>query len=131
MLNGCLSCLTQPLRPGHYFAVNTAHNPTGARLTINGTVTFEGGAFGEYVLYGGLSVGATANIGPGRYVIAGVRSGGNILELDNHANMTDNGPAGQPDDRAGEIFILTDANYPGLSVPRRLSGIKALWDSAP
>lgn len=117
--DGCLDCLDQPLRPGQYYAVDSNQRATGGKLTISGTATFSdgGGGFGNYVLYGGLSVShkATANFSPGRYVLAGVQSEDPILTYGNQAVLTDQGPQGRQNSDAGEIFIFTDANYPGLA----------------
>jgi hypothetical protein len=125
------------LPPGNYYSAITlpllGSVATGLPITITGNVIFSDGAatpcggFCNYVFYGGLVTAALSNVtvSPGRYVIAGAQpvSGGPGIGLTVGANakfqdLTPlvNGEAGQNTD-AGEIFIFTDSNYPGLTLP--------------
>jgi Flp pilus assembly protein TadG len=118
--NGCLDCMVQPLMPGQYYAVDSKGHPTGGTLTGNANVTFSdgGSGFGNYVFYGGLqfpSPGTTVRFYPGRYVLAGAPSGNHLFSFHTGVYITDNSTAGQQNSDAGEIFIFTDPNYPGLS----------------
>jgi len=88
------------------------------------------GGFGDFVFFGGLNIGSNVvTFHPGRYILAGTRTG-TILSLPNNAVMQDNTPLG-PDglsvrnSDAGEIFILTDAYYPGLQVPAAVQAVRA------
>jgi len=86
------------------------------------------------VFYGGLVTAPLSRVtfAPGRYVFAGAQpvAGGPGIGLTIGANsvVTDftglqsDGEIG-PNSDAGEIFIFTDKNYPGLSVPGVLSGM--------
>ena len=117
VLNGCLNCLTQPLRPGQYYAVNAAGNATGNRLTGAGNVTFSDGGtgFGNYVFYGGLqfSGGANATFAPGRYVLAGTRNNNPIIEYATGVTLRDYSVPGQQNSDAGEIFEIGRASCRG------------------
>jgi Flp pilus assembly protein TadG len=118
--NGCLDCMVQPLTPGQYYAVDSKGHPTGSLLTANANVTFSDGGtgFGNYVFYGGLSFPSThttVTFSPGRYVLAGTQSGNHLLSFHTGVYITDKSLAGQQNSDAGEIFIFTDPNYPGLS----------------
>jgi hypothetical protein len=116
------------VQPGAYYATKTTGQDvqaTGQPITISGCVTFSSGSsgFGGYVFYGGLSIsgpGTVATFEPGRYVLAGSTTG-YILSQRNGTIVQDNTPllggASQPNTDAGEIFIFTDAKYPGLDVP--------------
>lgn len=127
VLNGDLSTLAQPLRSGQYYAKDSTGKATGARLTVGSGVTFQDGAFGSYVLYGGLNINSEAKFYPGRYVLAGVKSNNPILAISNTGRMYDNSTAGKQNDDAGEIFVLTDAAYPGLegNRPAAVESIKS------
>ena len=103
--------------PGVYFAASGG-KATGAPLMISSNVSFaaSGGSFGDYVFFGGLNIsGSTVNMGPGRYVMAGVlnptNSGPYDLSVSNGASVS--GGTGL---NAGQLVILTDSNYPGVSV---------------
>jgi Flp pilus assembly protein TadG len=118
--NGCLDCMVQPLQPGQYYAVDSKGHATGGVLTGNSNVTFSSGntGFGNYVFYGGLSFpspNTTVTFYPGRYVLAGTQSGNHLFSFHTGVYITDNSIAGQQNSDAGEIFIFTDPNYPGLS----------------
>ena len=61
--------------PGNYFYVEqvscgdgcTRLVATGDQLRITGDLTFDGGAFGDFHLFGGLNIGrASVSFGPGR-----------------------------------------------------------------
>ena len=130
--SGNLSGLPQPLHPGQYYATDSKGIATGALLTVNGAVTFSDDTtgFGNYVLYGGLSFGnkGSGSFSPGRYVLAGVKSGSGspILSLSTQSTLTDHTAPGVQNTDAGEIFIFTDGNYPGLdgSRPTAVEAIK-------
>jgi len=87
---------------------NTA---TGYPLVVGSNLSFQGGAFGQYIFFGGLHIGQTSvNFGPGQYILAGTRSPDVLtLDISNKAYVT----GGNGSD-AGRILILTDSNYPGL-----------------
>ena len=126
------------LAPGNYYAtLPLIGTPTGTPITILGNVKFSDGAstpcggFCNYVFYGGVVTGAlsTVTFSPGRYVFAGAQpvAGGPGIGLTVGANgvLKDLTPlvsnqATQNSD-AGEIFIFTDMNYPGLSLPVSIS----------
>lgn len=88
---------------------NTA---TGDQLVVSGNLSFEDGAFGQFIIFGGLKIGqSVVNFGPGQYVFGGTKSPSTFtLDIDNKALIT----GGNGTD-AGRIFIFTDSNYPGLS----------------
>ena len=116
---GILNNLPQPLQPGQYYAVDNSGKATGAQLIVSAPVTFSdaGSGFGNYVLYGGLSFSNSGRgkFSPGRYVLAGVKNPSSpILSVASQSVITDYGVANQPPTDAGEIFIFTDAKYPGL-----------------
>lgn len=119
--------------PGKYYAVLPDGTPTGTPITVTGHANFSDGAgtpcggFCEYVFYGGLVTAALSNItvSPGRYVIAGAQpvagAAGVGLTVGANARLRDltplvDGKIG-PNSDAGEIFIFTNANYPGLQLP--------------
>ncbi|MGH9722179.1 MAG: pilus assembly protein TadG-related protein [Bryobacteraceae bacterium] len=126
------------LPPGNYYAVTPSlplvrSVPTGLPVVVIGHVIFSDGqgtpcgGFCNYVFYGGLVTGALSDVtfSPGRYVFAGAQpvAGGPGVGLTAGANATIkdrtplvNGAAGPPND-AGEIFIFTGSDYPGLVVP--------------
>jgi hypothetical protein len=99
-----------------------------AGATGNGT-TFGG----DHILYGGIDLsgnGGTMTVEPGRYVVAGTKYSGNennvrLMNLGQNGAIVDliNGPEPSAAD-PGTLFILTDANYPGLST--QLANIPAL-----
>ncbi|MGE5646410.1 MAG: pilus assembly protein TadG-related protein [Acidobacteriota bacterium] len=111
---GTLSCASV-CQPGNYYATSNGR-PSGQPITIAGDGSFANGAtgstaFGDYVFFGGLSIGhATVNFGPGRYVLAGALSGKLLWDSSNQAQLY-GGSATNPD--AGRIFILTDSSYGG------------------
>lgn len=118
--DGCLDCLTQPLRPGQYYATDSrTGRATGDLLTGAGNVTFSDGGtgFGNYVFYGGLKFasGANATFAPGRYVLAGTKNNNDIISYATGVSLQDYSVPGEQNNDAGEIFIFTDANYPGLA----------------
>jgi hypothetical protein len=132
----------QELQPGNYYAApacptgnNCSTTATGGRLTFDGCFKLSGGAsgFGDYVLFGGVDfTGNSTDVtfSPGRYIYAGVRAGDPVFYKSNKAYLHDNTPldgAGHsvPNTDAGELFILTDANYPGLQVPAEVQPIQS------
>ncbi len=123
------------LPPGNYYSTLPllTHVATGLPVTMTGNVIFGDGqnppcgGFCNYVFYGGMVAGSLGNVtvSPGRYVIAGAQpvAGGPGLGITVGATGTFqdltplvNGAAAQNTD-AGEIFIFTDMNYPGLQLP--------------
>jgi len=116
--------------PGSYYAVDDRGRPTGAQLTVRNYIRFgSGAAFDNFVFYGGLknqSGGTVVQFDPGRYVLAGATpTGQNPKPLfDVQVNMTvkdGTSAIGQAPPNAGEIFIFTDPNYPGLEIPQALT----------
>lgn len=103
------------LTPGFYYNVgNGAGAPAnGAPISIQGCVTFSGGAWGEYVFFGGLNFvgsggGTVVTVGPGRYYLAGVAPGNNIFDVPNNVILQDATAPDTQNTDAGEIFVLTD-----------------------
>ena len=138
VLGGSLTgdCSAPPVYPpASYYAVDSSGAATGAPITINGCVTFSAGAggFGNYVFYGGITLGSNAvTFHPGRYFLAGSMTD-TILSLPNDAIMQDNTPLDSSGNSvrntdAGEIFVFTDANYPGLVVPSALAVVRNSLD---
>jgi hypothetical protein len=124
---GDLSALPQPLTPGQYYATDNQGRASGGQLKVSSAVRFSAqGGFGNYVLYGGLYVNSTVRFDPGRYVFAGASNRNAVLEMTNQGSVMDNMPAGQQNSDAGEILILTDAKYPGLSgsLPPKVAAIQ-------
>lgn len=126
------------LPPGNYFAtLPLLGTPLGTPIVITGNVIFSDGqptpcgGFCNYVFYGGVVTGAlaTTTFAPGRYVFAGAQpvAGGPGIGLMIGASavvkdMTplSNGVITPPND-AGEIFIFTNSQYPGLVLPAAIS----------
>ncbi len=138
VLNGILNgnCTNPPVYgPGSYFAVDLHGRATGDPITPGSCVTFSAGAggFGDFVFFGGLNLGNnTVTFHPGEYFLAGSRTG-KILSLPNNAVMQDNTPLNASGESvrntdAGEIFVLTDANYPGLQIPSQVTPIQNILD---
>lgn len=104
-------------QPGVYFAVDAMNHAYGGAITINSSVTFSGGSFGNFVFYGGLNVGAAVNMGPGVYVMAGVLNPTNgsapyALNLASGGSLAGTDASGAD---AGHLIILTRPDYPNLS----------------
>ena len=126
------------LAPGNYYATNPlTGTPLGTPITVLGNVAFSDGAstpcggFCNYVFYGGLVTGAlsTVTFSPGRYVFAGAQpvagAAGIALSVGVNSVVKDltplvSGQIAQNTD-AGEIFIYTDSNYPGLHLPAAIA----------
>jgi Flp pilus assembly protein TadG len=118
--------------PGNYYATDIlGTTATGQPLRINGALRFDGGAFGNFVFFGGMSLQGSNNsatFGPGRYVFAGT-TGTTVFSQDSNASVTDNtgrnlvGGVLQAPTDAGEMFIFTDDTYPGLQVPSAVQAI--------
>jgi Flp pilus assembly protein TadG len=129
VLNGAVPANTV-LTSGNYYAVDSKGAPTGQPLTFGTNVTFKDGAFGNWVVFGG--VVGSVNIGPGRYVMAGSATGTtlnwNSSMVMDQTPLDANGQAVAPTD-AGEIFILTDTNYPGLQIPPALQSAPNVLNS--
>lgn len=127
------------LAPGNYYATSQNRQgdviATGQPITL-GSGHFQFGSCGtfsatDYVFFGGLRTGSgntTVTFTPGRYVFAGQNRGAGepLFEISNGTVLQDctNGP-GQNSD-AGELFIFTDAHYPGLTpkVPTLVASIR-------
>jgi hypothetical protein len=77
-----------------------------------------GGSLGNYVFWGGLDggngQGTVVTIDPGRYVMAGTM-GNSLLNFTSNASITDGSSAQGPSGGPGEVFVLANYNYPGLS----------------
>ena len=110
--------------------------PNGAPIVIpKGTsLRFDGGAFGEFIFFGGLQRGSggggdpAVDFAPGRYVMAGVKAAadGENAVLDTGTATKFTGGGANPDGTlkdAGRLFILTDSTYPGLQ--RHINNIDA------
>lgn len=120
------------LSPGTYYATGITGVPTGAPLSVTGCVKFGSGSgtFANYVFIGGANftgVHSVITFSPGRYILAGHQSGGSIFSQSNGVTLTDNTPTdtnGKSVDNidAGEIFVSTDLDYPGLYVPPAITG---------
>lgn len=126
------------LPPGNYYSTLLGL-PTGIPVTITGAVVFSDGAskpcggFCNYVFYGGVITASlsTVTFSPGRYVFAGAQpvGGGPGVGLSVGASAVirdltplSGGVITQNTD-AGEIFIFTDTNYPGLVLPNAISSL--------
>jgi Flp pilus assembly protein TadG len=137
-ITGGTSTSPKILTPGNYYACDTGClHATGAAITLTGGGYFKfdnsGAGFGNYIFYGGLATGSgnnTVTFAPGRYVFAGAISGGvtspgTALNISNGTTLKDNtATGGVPASDAGEVFIFTDLNYPGLS-PQIPSAVQA------
>lgn len=116
------------LSPGKYYSVaGLGGCRDGDPIQVTGYVEFlpDSTGFANYTFFGGLKTVTSTNItfNPGRYVIAGVRpnnnSAGSLFDASSgQVTLTDKTPllagASQPNTDAGEIFIFTNADYPGL-----------------
>jgi hypothetical protein len=125
---------TVTLTPGRYYAVDNQGRPTGNPIQFNGNITFSPGpsGFGEYVFYGGVAFnnpGSVITFGAGRYVVAGAKSNKSLVNVTNAVVLQDNSTAGMPASDAGEIFIFTDTNYPGLEVPAAVQALNLGFSS--
>ena len=122
--------ICNPCPSGNYYATSTSTGQaTGAPILVGNNVSFEGGNFGDFMFFGGVSVGGSVTFGPGRYVLAGVLNGGtSVLDTTNATNIT--GGVNQSTD-AGRIFILTDSSYGGdASMAAVVAGIpNKTWSS--
>jgi Flp pilus assembly protein TadG len=101
---------TVTLGPGNYFPATcnspctlTAPISTGSISTGGGTVNFSGATFGDYFFYGGLSIGGTVNMGPGRYVVVGGLNDTGVIQTAN------------PGTDGGQIIIVTGSSSNTLS----------------
>jgi hypothetical protein len=105
-----------------------------ATSTCMGGVAGSGANFGgDHILYGGIDLsgsGGTMTVEPGRYVVAGTVYSGNannvqLMNLGQNGSIVDliSGQTPSASD-PGTLFILTDANYAGLST--QLATIPAL-----
>jgi hypothetical protein len=129
ILNGVVPA-NAVLTSGNYYAVNSSGVPTGQPLTFGAGATFKDGPFGNFVIYGGIQ--GNASFGPGRYILAGSATGTTVnwdkamvqdqTPLDASGNVT-------PPNDAGELFVLTDAHYPGLQIPSALANDPSVLNS--
>ena len=101
----------QDRRSGVYYA-------DGQPITLGGGQSFTfgnstGSGFNSFVFFGGINTsGATANFGPGMYVLAGSNPGVKLFDTGTNTQITGGSPTGSggsPD--AGRFFLLTDATY--------------------
>jgi hypothetical protein len=128
-----------------YLAGDSTHTPDGKPIFIGGNVTFASGSgcpsetptgagfgagvqntptFPTTVFYGGVTITkqATVNLGPGQYVLAGVKSGSGNPLLDFQTQATLQADPGQATAQTvGTMMILTDNQYPGLNLPAAFS----------
>lgn len=128
------------LAPGNYYSTNPLTGAAlGTPITVLGNVIFSDGAatpcggFCNYVFYGGLVTGvlSTTTFSPGEYVFAGAQAvagaPGIALTVGANSTVKDLTPmvGGQitQNTDAGEIFVFTDTNYPGLQIPTAISTI--------
>lgn len=95
---------------GNYYATSVIDQKavsTGNPITVADGLRFDGGGFGAFLFFGGVTFSGNVTLGPGRYVLAGVRPGNTLLEIGNGSI------AGGAGGDAGRIFILTDSSYGG------------------
>jgi hypothetical protein len=73
-------------------------------------------AFPLYVFYGGLSAqtNTTITFGAGQYVMAGVANANNPVFNADQANLVTAGANGDNYTGSGNLFIVTNQNYPGM-----------------
>jgi len=118
------------LPSGNYFAINDKGVPTGQPLTFGSNVTFKDGPFGNFVIFGGIQ--GSVSFGPGRYIYAGSATGTTLnwngAMVKDQTPLDASGNAVTPRD-AGELFVLTDPNYPGLHIPAALRNAPAVLNS--
>lgn len=127
------------LPPGNYYAtLPILGTPTGLPITITGNVIFSDGAstpcggFCNYVFYGGVvDALGTMTFSPGEYVFAGAQpvAGGPGVGLTGAVGVStvmkdltplSGGKITQNTD-AGEIFVFTSSQYPGLQLPAAIA----------
>jgi hypothetical protein len=133
IVGGADAAHTLVLTPGKYYSVRPVTGAGGCYdgdpITINGYVEFaaDSSGFANYTFFGGLRTVTSTNItfNPGRYVFAGVKpvnhnSAGSLFDvssgqviLQDKTPLAANGSV-QANTDAGELFIFTDANYPGI-----------------
>jgi Flp pilus assembly protein TadG len=100
---------------GIYYATDRscpacAYRPSGIpiRTAVGANLTFNGGAFGEFMFIGGFHIqggggGTTINFGPGRYVLAGVADKRDpVFSVPNQVTLNNTSTTD-----AGRIFIFT------------------------
>lgn len=108
---------------GIYYATNQTNCGTtcaasGDPIALSNGVTFSGGNFGQFIFYGGLDTAknGTVTFNPGTYVMAGTTSPTTpTFNMEQGSTITDGGTPSAPNNNAGELFIFTDPNYPGLA----------------
>lgn len=129
ILNGFIPANTV-LSSGNYYSVNGKGMPNGMPLTFGNNVRFQDGVFGNFVIFGGIQ--GNVNFGPGRYIYAGSANGTtlnwNSAMIQDQTSLDSAGNVTPPKD-AGEIFVLTDPNYPGLEIPTALRNAPAVLNS--
>lgn len=137
---------TVNLGPGKYYATACCRNgqtyATGLPIQFSGNIKFNAGgscfggsasptSFSRYVFYGGVAKqngAATAwTFDPGQIIFAGAaqpnnNTAGRVLDMDvggGDFSITGPGPTS-----AGNVFLFTDPNYPGLTAtPPKISSI--------
>jgi hypothetical protein len=123
---------TDPYRlaPGRYYSTTNGVADGHQIILPNGYYQFNTPAsgFGEYIFFGGLNIGgngaATVTFGPGRYVMAGVLSGGDAFSVGNQATLKD---TASDSSYPGEIFIDTNMHYPGLPTPAAVQSLSLVY----
>lgn len=126
------SSVCNPCGSGSYYAVDSNGVPNGLPIQVSGSVTFNGGSFGQFVFYGGMTGAnsSTATFGPGEYVFAGAQASGSgnnvtpgsVLATGTGFSLKDNTTTTNTAAvDAGELFLFTDANYAGLTPPANMS----------
>ncbi len=107
-------------------------DPDGVQITLPSNTTFaangtcpgvvsstgtdqSSSAFPLYVFYGGLNTGPnTITFGAGQYVMAGVKGSNGVVFNADQANLVTAGANGDNYAGTGNLFIVTDQNYPGM-----------------
>jgi len=114
--NGTLTTVQCPnyvCPSGNYYAtavISQKTLATGNPISIGDGFQFDGGPFGGFLFFGGVTFSGNVTLGPGRYVLAGVKQGNTLLDI---GNGSVSGGSGAD---AGRIFILTDSSYGGDAI---------------
>jgi hypothetical protein len=123
-----------PFQYYHYINLkNGLPDPDGAPIVLPSDTTFaangtcpgvvsstgtdqSSSAFPMYVFYGGLSTGQnTVTFGAGQYVMAGVTGANNAVFNADKSDLITAGANGNNYAGTGNLFIVTNQNYPGMS----------------
>jgi hypothetical protein len=113
-------CPSNTCPSGIYYASNTTKTQaTGEMITVPNDFSFDGGAFGKFVIFGGLQLNNAVTFGPGEYVLAGTTTpmsgsgGGPAVLVTSNGTAITGGTSASGD--AGRLFLLTDSSYNGDS----------------